>query len=148
MTQQVILIDIDGTLADTTHRHKYIQSEPKDWASFYGACLDDAPIAPTIRLVKALFESRLFVCAYVTGRPESTRRDTEEWLKRQGLPTGPIAMRVYGDHRPDYSVKREAIERLRANGWDPVLAIEDRRQVVDMYRAEGLICLQCAEGNF
>lgn len=45
-------------------------------------------------------------------------------------------------------MKREAIERLRANGWDPVLAIEDRRQVVDMYRAEGLICLQCAEGNF
>lgn len=84
----------------------------------------------------------------MTGRPESTRRDTEEWLKRQGLPTGPIAMRVDGDHRPDYSVKREAIERLRANGWDPVLAIEDRRQVVDMYRAEGLICLQCAEGNF
>ena len=57
-------------------------------------------------------------------------------------------MRVDGDHRPDYLVKREAIERLRANGWDPVLAIEDRRQVVDMYRAEGLICLQCAEGNF
>lgn len=26
MTQQVILIDIDGTLADTTHRHQYIQS--------------------------------------------------------------------------------------------------------------------------
>lgn len=36
----------------------------------------------------------------------------------------------------------------RNDQFDPSLAIDNRRRVVDMWRAEGLVCAQVAEGDF
>lgn len=57
-------------------------------------------------------------------------------------------MRADGDHQDDQHLKRRLLARIRADGFDPVLAIDDRRRVVEMWRAEGLICAQVADGNF
>lgn len=32
--------------------------------------------------------------------------------------------------------------------YDVLFCVDDRKQVTDMWRRNGLICLQCAEGNF
>jgi len=32
--------------------------------------------------------------------------------------------------------------------FEPILVVEDRASVVSMWRSEGLICLQCAPGEF
>jgi hypothetical protein len=57
-------------------------------------------------------------------------------------------MRDDNDRRADDIVKRELLGRMRADRFNPQLAIDDRRRVVDMWRSEGLVCAQVAEGNF
>jgi hypothetical protein len=52
------------------------------------------------------------------------------------------------DFRPDTEIKREILSTLRAQGKDILFAMDDRQSVVDMWRASGVVCLQCAEGDF
>jgi hypothetical protein len=37
---------------------------------------------------------------------------------------------------------------MRKDGFNPVMAVDDRQQVVDMFRAEGLRVLQVDVGDF
>lgn len=59
-----------------------------------------------------------------------------------------IYMRKTGDRRPDDVVKEEMIQRMRDDGLEPYVVFEDRKRCVDMWRRNGITCLQCAEGDF
>ena len=48
------IFDIDGTIADLTHRLHYIQSIKPDWKAFNSNVMDDAPITNTIKTLKLL----------------------------------------------------------------------------------------------
>jgi hypothetical protein len=37
------LFDIDGTIADLSHRLRLIERKPKDWRRFFGSDAMDAP---------------------------------------------------------------------------------------------------------
>lgn len=147
-----VIVDIDGTLADITHRLHLIAKPKPRWPEFFDACDGDAPIKTVLKMVHSIrrgepspgMENRLIFC---TGRPEHTRGKTRYWLHKQSL-NGPLYMRADGDFREDSIIKRELLVRIREDGYDPVLAIDDRKRVVDMWRAEGLVCAQVAEGEF
>lgn len=144
-----VIFDIDGTLSDPTHRLRFItEQEPKDWDAFYAACGDDAPINEALDVLAVLDAEHKVILA--TGRVESTRETTLEWFARHRIYADemPLYMRKDGDHRPDTVVKREMLDQMRADGWEPTLAIEDRASVVAMWREAGLLCWQVAEGNF
>ncbi len=54
------------------------------------------------------------------------------------------------DHRKkfiDGSLGKIYEEHIKAK-YDILLAIADRQQVVDMWREQGLVCLQCDKGDF
>src|SRR4051812_16941628 len=141
------IFDIDGTIADLSHRLPHIQKDPKDWRTFFAACANDAPIQHTIKLAidLALAEANI---VYVSGRSDECREATEEWLRLNALPEGKVYMRKAGDHRPDHQVKVELLEQLRADGHRPVMAFDDRNAVVKMWRYLGVPCAQVAEGDF
>ena len=82
-------------------------------------------------LVKALQkEHRLIFCS---GRPEWTRHATVDWLQEHlGLAPEALYMRGDNDRRADDIVKRELLGRMRADRFNPQLAIDDRRRVVDI----------------
>ena len=71
----IAVFDIDGVLADATHRQHYLQSRPKDWQGFFRAVGDDGPIARGIDLVREA--GREGPVVLLSGRPESTRAATE-----------------------------------------------------------------------
>ncbi len=81
------IFDIDGTLADLSHRLPLIQQTPKDWDGFFAACPDDAPIQHMINLAidVALAGARII---YISGRSDQCREATEDWLRRHALPGG------------------------------------------------------------
>lgn len=145
MTNRVIIFDIDGTLADLRHRLHFIQNGKKDYDGFFDAMGDDTPIEPVVWLARKLGTSFGVIC--VSGRPDSHREQTSKWLKAHGLDifnVVDIYMRKAGDYRPDHIVKREILDQIRADGYDPFLVIDDRPQVVEMWRSQGLVCLQNA----
>src|SRR5208283_2092552 len=139
-------------LADLSHRLHYIQTKPKDWDSFFKACVDDAPIHNVITLYRDLSLGGLEDISkiLITGRSSDIRGETEEWLKKHHIYHDGLYMRDAGDHRPDNIVKSELLD-LAGETWDlaEVIGIfEDRKQVVDMYRNRGFRVFQVAEGDF
>ena len=136
--KQVVLVDVDGTLADVRHRLQHIRGgKRKNWKAFFEAMDRDTPIASTIDWVKDLAKTHEIVI--ITGRPEHYRARTIAWLQRQGVPFSDIFMRRDGDRRPDYDMKREALARW---GKDRIaLVIEDRPPVCDMWTREGVKCV-------
>lgn len=159
--KKTIVFDIDGTLADNSHRQHFIQREPKDWDGFFGAMMDDKPIE-SVRLVcgallglenmsRGMGFEVPFSVIFCTGRPYAYHDMTEAWLRRHILPPEVkprIYMRRTGDHRPDEKVKEELIAKMREDGYKPFIVFDDRKRVVEMWRRKGITRLQCAEGDF
>ena len=134
----IVLVDVDGTLADVRHRLHHIRGgKKKNWKAFFAAMDRDKPIASTVAWVKALAEHHDIVV--ITGRPEEYRARTVAWLKQHEIPFADVFMRPDGDHRPDYEVKKEAL--LRWPKRRIKLVIEDRPPVCDMWLEQGIRCV-------
>lgn len=134
-----IIVDIDGTIADNKHRQNLLTTDPKNWDAFFDQCPNDAPIFPVVSVVIAL--SAIHHILMVTGRSEKYREMTKNWLNLHLIPCDGLYMRADGDYRPDEVVKEEILARIRET-HTPILALDDRQSVVDMWRRNGLICLQ------
>ena len=147
------VFDIDGTLADATHRLHHIQKEPKDWDAFNDSIRisKDLPIFPIIRIANALFTGKEHVIL-LTGRRESTRKDTILWLNAYYIQYHALLMRPDGDQRCDYLVKLELLREYLAQR--PVeermvhTMFEYRNSAVQHFRQEGFHVCQVAEGDF
>lgn len=148
MRRQAFIFDIDGTISDCEHRVHFIRGEgKKDWAGFYAAQVDDPPIPHMVKLCRTLAIQHPVV--FVTGRPEDYRAPTFAWLTRHVTDDfDSLYMRAAGDFRDDGIVKVELMHRVVKDGYEPVLAFEDRSRVVSAYRAAGFPCAQIAPGDF
>jgi len=105
----------------------------------------DKAIHSMVRLCNILYASgiRILLCS---GRNEEHRLQTVQWLAQQGVNYHELILRRDSDKRSDMVVKREmlvGIERSKI-----LFVVEDRGRVVEMWRSEGLVCLQRAPGEF
>ncbi len=148
-----IVFDIDGVLADPSHRLHYIQQEPKNWEMFFAECIRDAPIKAGVELFYTVERGSRYIgmeryndISLWTGRPERVRVHTKGWLavNMYRADSMPLIMRADDDHRPDHEVKADFIKKH----GKPDLVFEDRKSVVDMYRSHGILVAHMAEGNF
>ncbi|WJV44808.1 LNS2 domain-containing protein [Streptomyces flavofungini] len=127
------VFDLDGTLADTAHRQRFLERKPRDWAAFFAAAPKDPPLPTGVRL--ALDTAADCDIVYLTGRPERCRADTEAWLAAQGLPEGPIRMRPDHDRRPARRTKLEILRALARDREIRMLVDDDELVCVDAERA-------------
>ena len=142
-----VIIDLDGTLANCEPRRYHVNGEVKDFGAFFAAIGDDEPFEWCKTLVHAMSRHGYDI-VLCSGRPDDYRKVTELWLTFNGIAYSALYMRASGDGREDSAVKKEILDRDILPNWDVLFAVDDRKQVVEMWRANGIICLQCAEGNF
>ncbi|MEU2790419.1 hypothetical protein [Streptomyces sp. NPDC007100] len=129
------VFDLDGTLADTAHRQRFLQRRPRDWNAFFAAAPDDPPLAEGVALVlRSAAECEI---VYLTGRPERCRKDTLAWLDRHGLPQGELWMRPDDDRRPARHTKPALLRR-----------IADGREVRHLVDDDELVCDACEQAGF
>lgn len=134
----VILCDIDGTIALMNGRGPY------DWDKVD----TDLPNKNVIQLVNSLWLQNKRII-FVSGRSAVCYRNTLEWIKKHTQDSNPqLIMRFEGDNRKDSIVKQELYERHIKDKYNVSFILDDRQQVVDMWRSLGLTCLQVAEGDF
>ena len=133
---ELVICDIDGTLADNELRHY------RD----YDLVEEDSLIVPVWEALKDLSAGRQVFM--ITGRPDSHREETTKWLHKNNVPFNKLFMRKTGDHQPDYKAKKEIYFREIFGKYKVRLVLEDRDQVVKMWRELGLTCFQVAEGDF
>lgn len=134
MSRSLAVFDVDGVLADVTHRLHHLQARPQRWERFFQAADRDPLLEEGAERLRAALAVHDVV--YLTGRPERTRRLTERWFARHDLPTGPLLMRADDDHRPARWMKREVLRRLAATR-DVVSMIDDDPAVVAVLQADG-----------
>jgi phosphoglycolate phosphatase-like HAD superfamily hydrolase len=146
---KIIVFDIDGTIADCTHRLHHVKKNNPDWKSFFEECVNDTPIESMCDMSMVL--SQYYDIVFCTGRSEECREQTEEWLLKH-VNSNALLMRKEGDHRPDHVVKKELLEdylKLENLEKSSVITIyEDRQTVVDMWRDNGYHVCQVAKGDF
>lgn len=145
MMTRAVIFDIDGTLADATHRLHHVTGGRRDWDAFFAGMADDTAIEPICDLLTNFIgKTAIVLCS---GRPEKYRGVTDEWLRRTAgiVRYDALYMRPDGDHRADHVVKAELLARMRADGYEPWLAVDDRPSIVAMWRENGITCLQCRD---
>lgn len=132
------VFDIDGVLADVTHRLHHLESRPKDWTSFFGAAHLDPPLEEGVALAREVAQERPLL--YLTGRPEALRALTQRWLTEHGLPDGPLLMRRPRDFRPARLAKLERLQEVSERDSVHVV-VDDDPAVVDTLRQAGFAVL-------
>ena len=155
MTKAVAIVcDIDGTLADNSHRIKFIKDPngqiKKDWQTYRHLSPRDTSFDWCVEFLRGMQISG-YKILFLTGRNESERDVTTEWLMNHvgflfdddGAPN--LYMRDDGDYSQDYTMKRKVMEREILPKYEVLVCIDDRKQCVEMFRGLGLVCLQCQD---
>ena len=135
---KAFLVDIDGTLA---HMHN---RSPYDWKKVGDDHVDEI-IAD---IVFNLGVDSDYTCIVMSGRDAECLDETMDWLDRHAIPWKHLYMRAEKDMRRDDIVKAELFDKYVRDNFDVKFVLDDRDQVVRMWRKMGLTCLQVAEGNF
>ena len=145
---KTVIFDVDGTLADLSHRRHFVSNNEKNWTLFNAKMGGDKINPAVVELYHTLWDSQKYDIVIVTGRSEEFREVTEQWLVWNHISFNRLIMRKAKDNRQDSMVKQEILDVLKAEGKDILFAVDDRQQVVDMWRRNGITCLQCDEGQF
>jgi len=144
-----IICDLDGTLCNLNHRKYLIENEKKDWDKFYSLVGKDKIYHHIKMLVQTYPVARI---VFLTGRPFNCADVTNQWLQKNIVnhhSNWDLYMRKAGDYRKDSVIKKEIyLEQIEPKYGEPLLILEDRNQVVEMWRSLGLNCLQVADGDF
>lgn len=136
-----IICDLDGTLALLNGRNPY------DAAT----CEQDSLNEPVADIVRE-FAYAGFTVLLTSGRSAAHREQTLRWLACNSFkpPHGDfqLFMRADGDMRKDAVMKRELYKSEIAGKYNVRFVLDDRDQVVELWRSLGLTCLQVNYGDF
>jgi hypothetical protein len=146
--RNIIICDIDGTVADLTHRLHLVKNGNHDWDTFHASVDKDSPREDIIALVGRLMFSpgHPYSVYFVSGRSESSREATRQWLLDNGLHGYTnLYMRPAGDTRDDRIIKKEILD-MHFKKEEILLIIDDRPKVIEMWKREGLNVLDVGPG--
>lgn len=133
------IVDIDGTLA---------HMDGLRGAFDYSKVGLDRPDQHVIDLVNMLYGlgHRIII---MSGREDSCFDETVKWLMKHKVKYDQLYMRKSGDQRKDNIVKDEMfIDHIEPKGYIIQGVLDDRNQVVSMWRKKGLKVFQVEDGDF
>lgn len=127
-TRPAYLFDLDGTLADLSHRSPYDTAK----------CLDDAVREPVRNVLVALAATNTVEIVIVSGRKDTYRDLTEQWLQANEIPYHALFMRKAHDNRGDDVVKREIFNTHIRDTYAVMGVFDDRPRVIREWKRLGL----------
>lgn len=137
MLPLAIIVDIDGTLAHAGDRDIY------DGFAAGSDSLDEI-----VSHIVETYESIGYKIIVMSGRGSQYRQVTEQWLAKHAIWYDELLMRTEGDNRPDFVIKGELFDAHVREHYNVKFALDDRDQIIDLWRSIGLKALQVAYGDF
>ncbi|MGM5631892.1 AAA family ATPase [Apibacter raozihei] len=135
---KALICDLDGTLALMKGRNPFDA----------GKSNEDELNLPVGNVLKNYFKLG-YKILLVSGREEKHREPTLEFLEKYEIPYDNLWMRKSDDYRKDSIVKTEIYKEYIENQYYIEFILDDRNQVVDMWRKElKLSCFQVNYGDF
>lgn len=140
--RSIFIFDLDGTLADNTHRAHYLKERPQNWEAFTAACGADTPILPMVELAQQLAEGNAEIHIW-TGRTDDVMHETMAWLEKHEVPYDVLLMRPHGDWTLAAVMKGVWLDELTENQrkW-LVCAFDDDHAMAEFWKTQGVFCLQ------
>lgn len=132
-----VIFDLDGTLATIGDRSPYNGQE----------CLVDY-VNTSVRELYWKMTAGDTKAIIFSGRNGESEPETREWLRLNDIKFDELHMREIGDQRKDSIIKEEMFDKYIRDKYNVIMVVDDRDQVVDMWRKLGLTCLQVNEGDF
>lgn len=140
-----IICDLDGTLAWFKFPDGVQTRSPFDASQ----CDKTDKIHTEVKRIVDMYHSQGVSIILFSGRSAAYHKPTERFLKANEVPYKGLFMRAEKDQRNDRLVKREMWEKYVKDKFNVRLVLDDRDQVVDMWRNElGFNTFQVANGNF
>lgn len=141
---KAVIFDVDGTLAKMVGRSPYDLEK----------CDTDIINPMVVELARSYYRDGYAVIV-VSGRESGTSEEpyrymdmTANWLTDNDIPYTDHFQREQGDSRSDMIVKEEIFWRDIVPNYDVKLAVDDRAQVVEIWRRIGIECWQVDHGDF
>jgi len=150
---KIVIFDLDGTLADITARRTLATKDngKLDWDIFFNRdnIKLDVPNQKVVDMARMINMTDRYQIFILSGRSKSTYRTTQQWLIQNDIPFDDLIMRPTDKHHhymKDSDLKQMWLDDIGVN--NVAMVFDDRQQVVDMWRSNGLTCFQVADGDF
>lgn len=133
-----IICDLDGTLA-------LFDGNP------YDRDFSQDKVNPAVHeVIKSVQSKEILNVIILSGRTDKAESETREWLNKLFSNSNlyELHMRKEGDNRKDAIVKQEMFEEFVKDKYQVDFVLDDRNQVVDLWRGMGLTCFQVNYGDF
>lgn len=145
----IVVLDIDGTLANNDHRAHHVDraegdARPKDWEGFLAPHLvaKDVLIEGAARAVQHFLDLKYRVL-FLTGRNEGLRSVTTQWIKEKldiDATDDTLTMRPPGNMMTATKYKREQIINIKQEfPKEPLLFIDDDKYMWPVYAEFGIV---------
>lgn len=142
---KIVVVDIDGTVADCKHRLHHVKGEKKDWKGFFSDMEHDTPRREVYLQAEQLAQEEGASIVFVTARPEDYRQVTQKWLHDNRMSAIHMIMRRAGDKRPDTDVKQDILNTYLKH-YNIIQVFDDRPVVIQMWRDNGLEVTDVGDG--
>lgn len=137
-----IIVDMDATLCFNVTERPFFGEGAADMM------IQDEPNIPVCNLVKQYCGCSNSAFIIITGRDESCRQATLDWLEKYHMPPTMLFMRPAGNYCSGAEMKKRIFESEIKDKYFVDFVIDDSTKVVKMWRELGLTCLQPNEGKF
>lgn len=134
---EAVVVDIDGTLAE------HVARSPYDYSRVH----TDGVHQHIKKLVDLYWEDGYEVIV-LSGRPDTCREATEQWLENNDIFYTELYMRAGDDGRNDADVKQDLFDKYVRDQYRVHVWLDDRDRVVRRIRKLGVNVLQVAPGDF
>lgn len=139
--EAVVISDLDGTLCDLSHRKHFVETENKDWKSFFEGIGGDMLRTEVLDKVNSHKKPVILVSA----RPEQYRTVTENWLAMNHINYEFLIMREANDKRQDTEVKSDIYDKYLSKLKIEAL-YDDRPSVIRMWGSKGINVIDVGDG--
>jgi predicted kinase len=148
-----IICDLDGTWAlfnsigksgKATIKHPFAHTR----SPYDASKSDQDDINEPVREIVEAFYNKGVKVIFCSGREDCYRPQTEIHIKKYSKIDYKLFMRSTGDQRKDSIIKNELYDKFIKGKYNVKFVLDDRSQVVSLWRSLGLTCLQVADGNF
>lgn len=137
MTRDAVILDLDGTLVDTSGVEHLLEGEDRDFRAFQEAAVACPPNPAMVALAREQAAAGRAVLV-VSSREYIWLDPTLDWLVRHEVPHEGVYLRIVGDYRQDAVVKREILDDIVADGYRVLAAWDDKDRVTQMWREQGI----------
>ena len=150
--KNTVIFDLDGTLALIDKRRDLATKDngKMDWDVFFNPDNIDLDIPnDTVVDMADMLNKQGYTIMILSGRSDVTYQATIDWLNKHGIWFDNLIMRTKHYHyTKDSDLKQMWLDTATFDKDDVFAVFDDRQQVVDMWRQNGLTTFQVADGDF